>query len=129
MQRYFAIVREAATVVAEAVDRTVKSFADRAVEQEPAFTDRMLGRIEEAMSGFESRGVRWRAKTLTDHGPGAQEKRFGADFAGVLDVNLPGYQTTKGFLAQTKLLRPSDTLPGDEFDRLKSQCAEMLDRS
>lgn len=72
MIREYAVIRESASRIAEAANRTRDSLGDGTVEQEPAFTDRMLGRIAEAMQGFEVKGVRWTAKTLTDRGPGAQ---------------------------------------------------------
>src|SRR5262249_10520646 len=87
MTRLRGIVRAAAERAAQAAHRTLEALADGRIEQEPAFTDRMLGHIEEAMIDFEVKGVRWRAKKLTDHGPNAQEKRFGADLIGVLDVD------------------------------------------
>jgi hypothetical protein len=84
----YAIIRAAATHLANAGNRAVTALAGGRVEQEPAFTDRMLGHIEEAMNGFVTKGVRWTAKTLTDRGRNSQEREFGADFAGVLDIDL-----------------------------------------
>ncbi|UYN95209.1 MAG: hypothetical protein KIT25_24900 [Enhydrobacter sp.] len=106
-----------------------KAIQDRRTEQEPAITDRMLGYIEAAMHGFEARGVKWVAKTLTDRGRGSQESRYGADFAGVLSISLPGYKVNKGFLAQAKMIEPSERLPPGEFGRLQRQCEGMLSSS
>jgi hypothetical protein len=127
MIRSLAIVREAATVAAKAADGTTEALRDDRVEQEPAFTDRMLGRIEHAMDGLTTKGVRWTAKTLTDHGPGAQERDYGADFIGVLSIVIQGYRVTKGFLAQAKRV---DALGRQsEVRRLLEQCQRMLDLS
>lgn len=123
------MVREAAARVADAANRTTEALNSGRVEQEPAFTDRMIGRIEQAMDGFQSRGVRWTAKTLTDRGRGAQEHRFGADFLGVLSISLNDYVLSKGFLAQAKLVEPDAVFPEREFQRLRSQCERMLDLS
>jgi hypothetical protein len=60
----YAIVREAATRVAEAASATVLDLQEQLVEHEPNFTDRMLGRIAEVMDGFRSRGVYWRGQRL-----------------------------------------------------------------
>jgi hypothetical protein len=124
--RTYAAVREAATRVADAADGATEALATGRVEQEPAFTDRMLGRIEQAMDGFESRGIRWTAKTLTDRAPGAQERQFGADFMGVLNIALDDYTLGKGFLAQAKLIEPGTSLRHAEFDRMQLQCRKML---
>ncbi len=93
---------------------------------EPAFTDRMLGRIEEAMNGYVTKGVRWTAKTLTDRVRNGQEREFGADFAGVLDIELEDFQVKKGFLAQAKKVEPFVYVPPTELRRMSTQCDQML---
>jgi hypothetical protein len=87
----------------------------------------MIGHIEEAMRGFEVKGVQWQAKTLTDRGPKSQESQFGADFAGVLRVDTADYRVRKGFLAQAKLIEPGHSFPAAEYDRLRIQAGQMLD--
>ena len=82
----------------------------------------MLGAIEQAMHGFRVKGVSWVAKTLTDRGPGAQEKLYGADCRGVLDIDLPDFGVKKGFLAQAKLVRSYL----DIRKELQKQCEKML---
>jgi hypothetical protein len=124
--RDYAIIRESARRIAEAANGTMQALTEARVEQEPAFTDRMLGRIEHAMEGFETKGVRWTAKTLTDRGPKAQEKQFGADFVGVLTIRIPEYSVSKGFLAQAKLIEPNASIGEREFERMRRQCEEML---
>jgi hypothetical protein len=126
MIRDFAIIRESARHLAEAANATVDTLLDGRIEQEPAFTDRMLGRIEQAMEGFSVKGVRWTAKTLTDRAPHAQEKRFGADFVGVLNIDLPAYAVNKGFLAQAKMIEPHQPIWAREYSHMHDQCAQML---
>jgi hypothetical protein len=126
MIRAYAMVREAAARIGEAVAGVTGALAEGRIEQEPAFTDRMLGAIEHVMNGFQARGVRWQAKTMTDRGPGAQEKRVGADFAGVFAADLPDFSVRKGFLAQAKLIRPGLPTSTTEHARLRSQCEQML---
>lgn len=126
MIRDYAIIRESAAHIAEAANGTVEALVSARVEQEPAFTDRMLGRIEQAMEGYETKGVRWSAKTLTDRAPKSQEKEYGADFVGVLQINLPDYSVNKGFLAQAKLIEPGEKVSTSEFVRMKGQCEAML---
>ncbi len=86
-------------------------------------TDRMLGAIEHSLAGFETNGIRWTAKTLTDHGRGSQESRYGADFMGVLNIKLPEFEVSKGFLAQAKLVRNGGI---DDLQKLRQQCEGML---
>ena len=129
MIRDYHVIRESAKRIADAANRTTSSLVDGRVEQEPAFTDRMLGRIEEAMREFEVHGVRWTAKTLTDRAPGAQEKTYGADFLGVLQISLEDYAVSKGFLAQAKLIEPEDSMSRRDFDRMEQQCRDMLELS
>lgn len=89
-------------------------------------TDRMLGAIEQAMTDFECKGIQWSAKTLTDRGRGAQETRYGADFMGVLRIDLPNYSVAKGFLAQAKLVRGKSV---GNLKELRKQCEQMLELS
>lgn len=129
MIRDFAIIRESAARVAEAAEGALHSLREGRVQQEPAFTDRMLGRIEEAMSEYELKGVRWSGMTLTDRGRGAQERTYGADFAGVLDIQLTGYAVRKGFLAQAKLIEPDGYMAPNEHERMRAQCETMLEHT
>lgn len=123
------VIRSAARRLADAADRAVSDLAKNLVEQEPHFTDRLLGRMGESINGYKSKGVIWRAMTLTDHGPGSQERQYGADFVGVLEINLPEYKVQKGFLAQAKLLKSNATMKKSEFERLLGQCEQMLELS
>jgi hypothetical protein len=112
-----------------ATARTVESLKDGWVSQEPHFTDRLLARIEDAVNGFNGDGVHWRARTLTDHGPGSEEKRFGADFLGVFEATTTELSLSKGFLSQSKMLDIGDQLSSKEYNRLREQCRRMLDRT
>jgi hypothetical protein len=129
MRRNLGIIREAAGVIEDAANRAIRSYKRGSVEHEPSLTDRMLGRIEEAMASLETKGIVWQAKTLTSQVKGSQEKRYGADFAGVAQLSLPGYAVAKGFLAQGKRLEPGRALDTTEFQRTKRQCHDMLERT
>ena len=126
MIRFPSIIRQSAKRVAQAADDTVETLRDRRIEQEPAYTDRMLGRIEKAMDEFRVKGVTWTAKTLTDRGPNAQEKEYGADFVGVLEIDLPRYAVKKGFLAQAKMIEPGVGVKNSDWERMRLQCDRML---
>lgn len=118
----YRIVMESASHIAEAANKTCLDLEAKCIEHEPQFTDRMLGRISEAMDNFEVKGVMWRAKTLTSLSPAAQEAQYGADFMGVLEINLPNYSVKKGFLAQAKMEHRIQA----EFNKLRKQCEQML---
>ena len=126
MIRFPSIIRQSARRVAQAADETVETLRDRRIEQEPDYTSQIIGRIAHAMDEYEVKGVRWRAKVLTDRGPNAQEKQYGADFVGVLDISLPGYTVKKGFLAQAKMIEPGEPLRGQDWERMRMQCDSML---
>lgn len=129
MLKEYRILRSAAKVVAEAAERANEALASGRVEQEPQFTDRMLGGIEEALDRYESKGISWRAKTLTDRGPNAQEKKYGADFMGVVSIELPNLKVSKGFLAQAKLHQKGAKISRAEYKRMQCQCEDMLNIS
>lgn len=131
MLAYYHAVREAANRVAGVAHEVILALREGRVEQEPALTDRMLGGIEanlatETADEFTVNGIRWRAKTLTDRGPGSQESKYGADFMGILDISLPSFKVSKGFLAQAKLIRRGQV---DDLQELKKQCVRMLNLS
>ena len=105
---------------------TLDALRDGRVEQEPALTDRLLGSMEHVLNGKRVAGVRWTVKTLTDRGRGSQESIFGADFMAALELSLDGYQVAKGFLAQSKLVEPSQTFSKEGVTDLKKQCEKML---
>jgi len=121
----YGIIREVSRRIAEAANRAIADYANTAVEHEAAITDRMLGRITEAITGFQSKGIVWQAKTLTTSKSG-QEQWVGADFAGVLKINLPDFRIQKGFLAQAKRLGLRDQMPPSRLRVLQEQCRSML---
>jgi len=123
--KYRRAVRAVASKIDEAIDISVDALRQGRVEHEPAMTDRMLGGIEQGIHGNIG-GIKWSAKTLTDRGPGSQESEFGADFMGVLDVDLPDFTVSKGFLAQAKM---GKRISSKEKKRLLVQCENMLDHS
>jgi hypothetical protein len=126
MIAYYHAVRDVASHIAGAINHSVEALHEGRVEQEPAMTDRMLGAIEQSLANYRARGICWSAKTLTDRGPGSQESKYGADFMGVLNIALPEFTVSKGFLAQAKLIR--DDSAGDVRE-LKLQCERMLNLS
>lgn len=123
MLPYYKAVRQGAQRIAEAIDYSVEALRNGQIEQEPAMTEKMTTAIERSLTNYRHNGIRWRAKSLTDRGVGSQESKYGADFMGVLNIALPEFQISKGFLAQAKLIREGRTV---DLDELKQQCEKML---
>jgi hypothetical protein len=115
--------------IAKAEQATLKAFREGRIEQEPSFTDRLLGQMEIVFNGSTVGGVRWTAKTLTDRGRGSQEKEYGADFMAVLDVSLVEFNVAKGFLGQAKVIEPGARITKTDFKRMSEQCRKMLSLS
>ena len=126
MIRNYAIIRESASVAADAAMTAVHGLQEGHIQNEESFTDRMIGAIEDRFRDLRVKGVSWSAMTLTAHQRKAQETEFGADLLGVLDINLPDFHVQKGFLAQAKLAEPEEHFGRNEFDRLFHQCETML---
>jgi hypothetical protein len=112
--------------ISQVESETLDALRTGRIEQEPALTDRLLGSMEHVLNGKRVAGVKWTVKTLTDRGRGSQEHVFGADFMAALELSLDGYQVAKGFLAQSKLIEPSQPFSKQEVTRLKDQCKQML---
>jgi len=126
MLKYRKIVKASARRIANAANATIDELVAHRVEHEPDFTGEMLGRMKQAMHDYHVGGVSWTAKILTSHGSNAQERRFGADFMGVLTFDLPEYKVQKGFLAQAKRVEVSGGMSNGEWHRLTAQCKVML---
>lgn len=134
MLRHYGTVREVAWEISAAANGAFKAYDEDRVVEEPQITDRILGAIEERINNpaIESaqRFVSWKARTLrTGRGYAAEEKRHGADFMGVLDVDLPDHEVKKGFLVQAKRSEPYKPFRKQEWDRLIYQCETMLERT
>lgn len=127
-------------LINQAEANAIKGILEGKLETEPSITDRFVQGVEDIVneSGvFE--GIRFHARTLRDRGPNAPEHEFGADLCGVLRVDLPKFQQSKGFLIQAKIVQANLISQGprgftgvrfpddDEFKRLQSQAEHMLE--
>jgi hypothetical protein len=126
MIRNYAIIRDSAAAAADAAHLAVAGLCEGRIQNEETFTDRMIGAIEERFHHLNVKGVSWSAMTLTAHQRNAQESEFGADLLGVLEIELPDFAVSKGFLAQAKLVEPDEGFSRAEFARLHKQCLAML---
>ena len=120
------LVRDVTARINRAANNTLKAIAVGRAQLEPQVTDRLLGAIEQELDGTFIGGIVWVAKTLTDMVKNSQEGEFGADFMGVLSLELNDFEARKGFLSQAKLIEPSQSFRIAESKRLKGQCEKML---
>jgi hypothetical protein len=114
------ILRSVAEMVTSAAKATIQDLRDGWVEQEAPFTDRLVVNLQNELDGKTVKGIRWKAKTLTDRGRQSQESAFGADFLGVLTLDLQGLRVMKGFFAQAKLFLTLGVGPRQPVNIMKS---------
>lgn len=130
MLRHYGMVTAVADAISEAANGAFSAYSEGRVTEEQHLTERICGAIEERLRTPIIDGVDWKAYPLrTSRGVAAEEKRHGADLMGVLDIALPGYRATKGFLVQAKRAEPWRSFPQREWDRLIDQCEKMIERT
>ena len=105
----------------------------RSVHDEDDFTSRMADRIERSVDGAFVGGMSWRVETrkLLWRGPQSEERRFGADLGLVLRMSGKGFDVSKGYLIQAKMVDHIDLElfskpPFSKSDRVFGQCEDML---
>jgi len=133
-------VKKFGDLIRKAEEQTIEGIKEGRIETEPSITDRFLEAVENVFREHGSqRGIVFKTRTLRDRGRNASETRFGADFVGVLNVRLKGYEQIKGFLSQAKKegngiriqrvpfsLTTASFRQDKEFERLKDQIGHML---
>ena len=92
---------------------------------EPDITAQIVGAIRDRIRAKKIGNVIWNSHILTSRGKDAEEKRYGADLMGILDMELSDRNVKKGFLAQAKKIDPGKISP-QEWDRLTDQCKKMI---
>jgi hypothetical protein len=98
------IVNRFGELIKKAEEQTIEGISEGRIETEPDVTNRFLETIENIFREYgKHEGFSFKTRTLGDKGPKAPESKFGADFVGVLNVKLDGYEQTKGFLTQAKI--------------------------
>ena len=126
MQRFNAAFESAASRINSAASRTRDDMLTRKLPDEPAVTSALVIRFRDALDGYDKAGIKWSAKILSSHGPGAEEAVFGADFLGVLQLEFPEFEVRKGFLAQAKKQDEGKKLSVSDWNRLVIQCKRMM---
>ena len=126
MEKYANAFRRAILRISKAASDTVQEYADKTTPDETNFTPALCTRIQVALDGFSAYGISWKVKYLSNQGGGTEEKKYGADFLGLLTLALPDYVVRKGFLAQAKIQDPGERLSSADWTRLTGQCESML---
>lgn len=105
----------------------------RSVHDEDDFTSRMADRIERSIDGMLVGGMKWEIITrkLPWRGPKSEESRFGADLGLALRMSGRGFDVTKGYLIQAKMVEALEFEvleypPFGKGDRVFAQCKDML---
>ena len=123
-------VRAIAAEISDAANGALEDYKEGDTGYEVDITGRLVGAIRDRLRSKQIRGIDWRARSLrTGRGVGAEEGRHGADLLGVLDVDVRGYRTKKGFLAQAKRAEPGGSFDKQRWEDLVRQCNSMLSRT
>jgi len=112
--------------ISAAARLAIEDITNGRAQQEPNITDRLIAYIQSEVQRANRPGLTWSAMIRTDRGPGSQERKYGADLVDSLEIRLGGFEVRKGFLAQAKKVDPNERYPSQEYQRLKSQCEDML---
>jgi len=98
------IVRQFGELVKRAEGRTIEGIQEGRIEEEDSVTDRFLNEMEHVFEEQGQRGgIQFRARKLQGRGKDSPEKLYGADLCGVLNIDVPNLQQSKGFLSQAKM--------------------------
>lgn len=116
-------VRAAAARIGDVADATSQALADGLLRSEDAFTDRWVKRAAKAVDGFRHQKLRWRAQAHVV--AGKDDAAPAADLVCVLEVDLPGYSSRKGFLAQTLLIEDGHAPDAGRLQTLRKKCGAL----
>lgn len=87
------IIKNFGKLISKAEQRIIEVYKNGRIETEPSITVRFLNEIERIFGeNGEINGIVFSARTLRDRGRKAPEHIYGADFCGVLDINLENYR-------------------------------------
>ena len=119
-------VRAAAARLGDAADATGVALAEGHIGSARVFTDRLLRRAAQEIDRFRNRDQRWRAKAFVDDDGGADPA---AEVLGLLEVDLPDYSLSTGFLAAALLIDPERPPAHEELAGLRATCSTLLQRT
>lgn len=102
------------------VNGVVQALSSQSIRDEEDFTSQMLSAIRAGLVRVHLEGLEWTSSVLKRQ---TEEPLIGADFAGLLSMQLDGFEVTKGFLAQAKMAGPRRQI---DTKKLKSQAEDML---
>jgi len=119
----FHFVRAAAAHIGEAADATSQALGEGLVKSDTTFTDRWVRQAAKAINGFQHQGMRWRARAHTETATSGETPA--TDLVCVLEIDLPGYSSRNGFLAQTFLIEEEHPPDSGRLQTLRKRCAAL----
>ena len=133
------VVRRFGKLVSKVEDKAISRMKEGRIRSETVVTDTYFAEMENVFDEFgrvDDSNVRFEAWWIR---PKPEEKKFGADFCGVLNVRSPEFEHRKGFLCQAKMngngiskvspflgLFPVHVADDVHAKELKSQAGKML---
>ena len=124
------VINQFSDLIMNCEKNIIGKILDGRLETEPDITNRFLQSIEDTFeNGKNIDDVKFLARTLKDRGSDSAERKFGADICGILDINIQGYQITKGFLIQAKYDRQLSIIKNGAIHFTSSKNSEIYRQS
>jgi hypothetical protein len=137
--------------LAKAAAAVANDYAVGDIGDEEDFTGQLIGRLKGKVEQLSNEKIQWRVSAAIEEredgppvpltsvrfsgrqlgakGPSSEESVIGADMVLVIDINGPDFAIQKGLIIQAKKLERFSALPSTDEQRLRDQCAAMLDRT
>lgn len=119
----FHFVRAAAARIGEAADGASQALSNGLVKSGSEFTDRWVRQAAKAVDGFQHQGMRWRARAHVETRPGDETRTV--DLVCAVEIDLPGYSSRNGFLAQTFLIEEDNPPDSGRLQTLRKRCKAL----
>lgn len=122
MLTQYACVRRVSRAIEAAAGRTIDAYNAHEIADEENLSGRLIGAIQTELDHLDIGGVTWHTISTVR----GQERRIGADFISILDIDLDHFRVQKGVMIQAKRIGTDGRLISGGMDRLLHQCAAML---
>lgn len=106
------------------IDQKIKEIDSGRFRQEPAYVASLFSRIEGVAYQSPEGVIKFKATIVDDRGPGAAEKRTGADFVLTADISVNTNRIQKAIVGQAKL-NSIDSLTPKQRSKLCEQIRLM----
>lgn len=102
MRQYFSWQPEVRAAVRRHVEQAIKRLDPSRYRQETAYVNALMGKLDGVAYDGPYGRVEFLSTIVDDHGPGAAESEWGADFAITAHLSQNGRTSTKAILGQAK---------------------------